>query len=134
MTQRFGANPESSFNVEWGGHNGVDLISHDLKVVVPMGGLVTHVGPWEDRPARGLVVVIQHSPDLYSHYYHLAHCSVREGQMVGAGDILGHFGQTGLEVAVAAGIPGVGPHLHFGVWNVSQQRFLDPEDFLGRLI
>jgi len=54
----------------------------------------------------GLAVILDHGMGLQTIYSHLSQITVKTGDMVGRGDILGNTGATGL-----AG----GDHLHFGV-------------------
>jgi len=58
----------------------------------------------ENRISTGWSVVVEHLPGLYSLYYHMSVLSVKEGDIVKAGDKLGLSGATGLAT---------GPHLHW---------------------
>jgi len=51
-------------------------------------------------------VRIDHGGDVQTYYAHLSHISVREGQEVRRGDIVGMVGSTGRVTA---------PHLHYEV-------------------
>ena len=74
----------------------------------------------EDRISTGWSVVVEHLPGLYSLYYHMSELSVKEGDMVTQGQLLGKSGATGLAT---------GPHLHWEVrLNGSAVR---PEFFLN---
>jgi len=74
----------------------------------------------EDRISTGWSVVIEHLPGLYSLYYHMSELSVKEGDMVEQGKLIGKSGATGLAT---------GPHLHWEVrLNGSAVR---PEFFLS---
>lgn len=74
----------------------------------------------EDRISTGWSVVVEHLPGLYSLYYHMSELSVKEGDMVNQGQLLGKSGATGLAT---------GPHLHWEVrLNGSAVR---PEFFLN---
>ena len=74
----------------------------------------------ETRISTGWSVVIEHLPGLYSLYYHMSELSVKEGDMVNQGQLLGKSGATGLAT---------GPHLHWEVrLNGSAVR---PEFFLN---
>ncbi len=73
----------------------------------------------ETRISTGWSVVVEHLPGLYSLYYHMSELSVKEGDMVSQGQLLGKSGATGLAT---------GPHLHWEVrLNGSAVR---PEFFL----
>ena len=73
----------------------------------------------ESRISTGWSVVVEHLPGLYSLYYHMSELSVKEGDMVNQGQLLGKSGATGLAT---------GPHLHWEVrLNGSAVR---PEFFL----
>lgn len=74
----------------------------------------------ESRISTGWSVVVEHLPGLYSLYYHMSELSVKEGDMVSQGQLLGKSGATGLAT---------GPHLHWEVrLNGSAVR---PEFFLS---
>ena len=73
----------------------------------------------ENRISTGWSLVVEHLPGLYSLYYHMSELSVKEGDMVNQGQLLGKSGATGLAT---------GPHLHWEVrLNGSAVR---PEFFL----
>ena len=60
----------------------------------------------ENRISTGWSVVVEHLPGLYSLYYHMSELSVKEGDMVNQGQLLGKSGATGLAT---------GPHLHWEI-------------------
>jgi murein DD-endopeptidase MepM/ murein hydrolase activator NlpD len=60
----------------------------------------------EYREATGNSVIIEHLPGVYSIYYHMSKLTVKEGDMVEKGDVLGESGATGLAT---------GPHLHWEI-------------------
>lgn len=60
----------------------------------------------ETRITTGWSVVIEHLPGLYSLYYHMDSLSVKEGDYVKSGELIGKSGSTGLAT---------GPHLHWEV-------------------
>ncbi|MBN1832980.1 MAG: M23 family metallopeptidase [Deltaproteobacteria bacterium] len=85
-------------------HLGVDLASlANSPVQATNSGRVVFA---ERNGIYGLAVVVDHGQGLSSLYGHLSMISVKPGQEVKKGDIVGHTGQTGL-----AG----GDHLHFGI-------------------
>jgi len=54
----------------------------------------------------GNTVILDHGRGLYSYFGHLSALLAREGDTVGAGDVVGRLGATGLVT---------GPHLHWAV-------------------
>lgn len=72
------------------------------------------------RIVTGNSVVIEHSPGIYSLYYHLESIVVTEGQSVAKGQAIGAVGSTGLAT---------GPHLHWelriGLVAVDPELLLD---------
>lgn len=73
-----------------------------------------------DRVISGNTVVIEHLPGVYGLHYHLDEARVAVGDAVGAEDIIGTVGATGLAT---------GPHLH---WEVRVSRVpIEPEVLLS---
>ncbi len=68
----------------------------------------------------GNVVWLDHGGSILSVYAHLSSISVREGDRVGAGQVVGLSGATGDVTA---------PHLHFEVWRWGRE--VDPVPLLG---
>lgn len=95
-------------------HPGVDFNkgfgNSDLgnDVVTPKSGFVVycHNTVW-DSGGFGKFVIIQHADNNYTRYAHLADISVKEGQEIVMGKLIGHVGNTGTTYA----------HLHFEVFN-----------------
>lgn len=88
-------------------HYGIDLANiTGTRVVAAMDGIVADV---ENRPAGyGKYVVIKHSRGYQTLYGHLNSVSVRQGQRISQGQILGTMGNTGRST---------GPHLHFAIYK-----------------
>ncbi len=68
---------------------------------------------------EGNFVVVDHGNRMFSFYMHLNDLKVKEGDIVRAGDLLGHVGSSGLSTA---------SHLHVAV--VLQDIFVDPLSIL----
>jgi len=83
-------------------HMGVDYAAPvGTPVISVADGVVAESG---FQGAYGNKVVIQHNANQSTAYAHLSRISVRKGQTVKQGDIVGAVGSTGLST---------GPHLHF---------------------
>lgn len=82
-------------------HAGTDVrMAYGQGVQAVAGGRVTAVG---ERSGYGLTVVIDHGNGLETRYAHLSGSSVREGDMVEAGQVVAQSGNSGRST---------GPHLH----------------------
>jgi murein DD-endopeptidase MepM/ murein hydrolase activator NlpD len=94
-------------------HMGYDFASVE-RALVPASndGVVVFVGT---LGIYGNVVLIDHGLGLFSLYGHLSESSVKEGQYVKKGDVIGRTGRTGLAL---------GDHLHFGILVHGQE--VDP--------
>jgi murein DD-endopeptidase MepM/ murein hydrolase activator NlpD len=94
-------------------HLGADLASTEhASVPAANGGVVVFA---DQLGIYGRAVFIDHGFGLFSMYAHLNQISVKKGQPIARGDILGKTGTTGL-----AG----GDHLHFGI--LIQDTFVNP--------
>lgn len=89
-------------------HTGIDISSHlpsGRASVTPFTeGVVTQVV--HARSGLGNHIIIDHGNGITSYYAHLFSITVKEGQMVKPGDIIGYEGRTGIAT---------GPHLHFEI-------------------
>ncbi len=82
-------------------HAGTDVrMAYGQDVQAVAGGRVSSVG---DRSGYGLTVVIDHGNGLETRYAHLSGASVRQGDMVEAGQVVAQSGNSGRST---------GPHLH----------------------
>lgn len=85
-------------------HNGVDYSAEPGTPIYASGkGRVVFSG---ERIISGNTIVIEHLPGVYSLYYHCKSLSVKENEMVDAGDLIATVGSTGLVT---------GAHLHWEV-------------------
>ena len=107
---------------DWRTHDGIDLEARaGAPVKASCAGTVTAV---YDDDYLGTTVVISHTGGYTTQYSNLAVMpTVRAGDHVEAGDIIGSVGSTALLEL------GQTPHLHFAV--ACGQEPVDPADFIG---
>jgi murein DD-endopeptidase MepM/ murein hydrolase activator NlpD len=85
-------------------HEGIDIWAPEGTPIHAAGsGTITWAGP---RNGYGNAVFISHGSGVVTVYAHQSQVGVAVGQHVGAGDVIGYVGHTGLAA---------GPHLHFEV-------------------
>jgi murein DD-endopeptidase MepM/ murein hydrolase activator NlpD len=72
-------------------------------VLAAADGTVLRVG---SGPLEGKLVIVGHTDNLSTVYYHLSQIGVTPGQALRRGDVIGRSGSTGNATT---------PHLHFGV-------------------
>jgi murein DD-endopeptidase MepM/ murein hydrolase activator NlpD len=95
-------------------HKGLDLAAPaGMNVRAALGGEVVFSG---SENGYGNTVVIQHADGYRTRYAHLANVSVKTGEVLSSGDVLGVVGSTGRST---------GPHLHFEVIRNGAQ--MDPK-------
>jgi murein DD-endopeptidase MepM/ murein hydrolase activator NlpD len=98
-------------------HSGIDIgAAIGTPVHAPAAGTVVSAGDLGDH---GIGVVIDHGGDVKSHYGHLSRASVRAGQSVSRGTLLGFTGNTGRST---------GPHLHYEI--LVNDKPVNPRAFL----
>lgn len=123
-------------------HGGIDLpVPTGTPVHAAMAGEVIAVYPGERNP-RGIEVVLRHTPEdsglplyLYSRYTHFDTLpTLRVGQRVAMGDVLGPTGNTGILGCEAKGTDCHGrsrrPAVHFDILWSTDPRYYDT----GRII
>jgi murein DD-endopeptidase MepM/ murein hydrolase activator NlpD len=114
---------QSPFGYRWGRlHSGVDLdgeTGDPVRAALP--GRVTAAAYLRDYSGYGLTVKIRHGRWLVTMYAHLSSASVRVGQEVRQGEVIGRVGCTG---------SCTGSHLHFEVHV--RGKATDPLQFLGK--
>lgn len=98
-------------------HQGVDIAAgHGAPVHAPAPGSVVFAGR---DGAYGLTVKVQHAAEIQTRYGHLSRVSVRSGDRVQRGHVLGHAGSTGRST---------GAHLHYEVLVAG--RAVNPKPYL----
>ncbi|QJD86984.1 M23/M56 family metallopeptidase [Cohnella herbarum] len=94
-------------------HDGIDIAGKKgTDIVAAAGGKVVLA---ESVSAKGLTVTIEHNKVWSTEYRHLDKLSVKEGDEVKEGDLIGLMGSTGNST---------GPHLHFSV--LKNGEYVDP--------
>lgn len=107
LTSRWARRSYPSCNNNTGGfHNGMDLAaSFGTPIISAEEGTVIKV---ENSPyAYGLWIAVEHKNGLTTAYTHLSLQSVRVGQQVSRGEVIGYMGSTGFST---------GSHTHFMVY------------------
>jgi murein DD-endopeptidase MepM/ murein hydrolase activator NlpD len=106
-TQGYGRTPYAQQSQYYDSHRGIDLggVPHGAPVKATAPGRVVSVGA--NNLSYGKWVVIEHDTGMYSLYGHLSRQSVREGQRVARGQVVGGMGDSGLSTA---------PHLHLSMY------------------
>jgi len=93
-------------------HKGVDLVAPiGTPVRAVLDGVVVEHWPapdgyWKGHSVFGGMIVLDHGDGLFSIYGHLSSTNVHEGWQVGAGEVIGQLGDTGIAT---------GPHLHLEI-------------------
>lgn len=111
LTQGYGATPFAIRNYASKRHNGIDIAnSVGTPILAAADGRVVGVADQDlycRKGAYGKFVAITHYNGLTTLYAHLSLWTVREGQEVKKGDLIGYMGNTGFST---------GAHLHFTVY------------------
>ena len=105
-------------------HNGLDIAAPTGTVVVaPADGVVTLSG--YENNLNGNTVRLDHGDiagiRVLSVYIHLQVCTVKKGQSVKMGEVIGRVGSTGSST---------GPHLHFSVYEDVRGNDVDPFKYI----
>lgn len=101
-------------------HSGIDLAAPNGSPIRAIEeGTVVFADPFQ---SYGNLIVVQHPSGMTSHYGHCAKISVRTGQRVKAGEIIGEVGSTGR-------VTGAHLHLEIRLNGVPQ----DPDRYLPGL-
>lgn len=135
LTQAFGKTKDSCRLYRNCSHNGIDYgIPVGTRVLAAEDGVVLMAGN-NGKVQYGRYIVIKHANGLTTLYAHLSRQSVKTGDTVTRGSVIGYSGKTGYAF---------GAHLHFGVYLSSTVQLksvggaglvpvgyvLDPHDYL----
>lgn len=101
-------------------HNGVDLRGRRGDSVVATADGVVEWAAFHKSSGLGKLVILRHNHGFRTYYGHMDEVSVRTGDFVAKGDLLGKVGSTGLSS---------GPHLHYEVRHI--YRKLKPRPFMA---
>jgi len=94
-------------------HDGIDIANEEgTDVYAAASGNVIKA---EYDGKNGFTVVIEHNDSWQSEYRHLAEFSIKEGENVQSGELIGLMGSTGQST---------GPHLHFSILKGGE--YVDP--------
>jgi murein DD-endopeptidase MepM/ murein hydrolase activator NlpD len=100
-------------------HSGIDIsCSPGSPIRATADGIVSHSG-WTQK--GGFVVVLEHGCGFSTIYAHNETNTVKVGERVKRGDIIGYTGSTGKST---------GPHVHYEIWKAGKA--VDPQQFLFR--
>ena len=103
----------------WDWHKGIDIAAPaGTPVLAPNDGLVALATHY---PVQGGVVVLDHGQGVLSAFLHLKTVSVKPGEDVPKGGLIGRIGSHGFST---------GPHVHWGVYVHGDA--VDPEAWLKR--
>ena len=104
----------------WEFHDGIDLVSADLKVFAVADGEVLEVS---ENSLTGTTILVKHSDSLVSLYGSLnPDVDVQKGDKVKAGEVLGSADNTASSEAAD------GKHLHFSL--IEDGKKIDPANYL----
>jgi murein DD-endopeptidase MepM/ murein hydrolase activator NlpD len=111
ITQQFGVTSASKRLYTSGSHNGTDFRAPvGTPVLALADGTVAGNGDTDltcSRRSFGKWILVKHDNGLAATFGHLSVISVKEGQKVKRGDVIGYSGNTGYST---------GPHLHISVY------------------
>ncbi|MEB3212772.1 MAG: M23 family metallopeptidase [Leptolyngbyaceae bacterium] len=124
-----GASIDGHAGYDWATPEGTPLLAVADGVVYAAGESETFFCPPLNRDTSGLEVYLEHTApngDRFgSEYVHLSRVDVVPGQAVKKGQVIGISGNTGCST---------GPHLHFGVYRISNNQrwtIIDPYGWNG---
>lgn len=117
ITSRFG-NRFNPYSRKYAFHSGIDLINPNGYILAAAAGKVIFAGK---QGGYGNIVKINHGNNIHTYYAHLDQIFVKNGSLVGLGQVIAIMGSTGHST---------GKHLHYEVRtnNIA----IDPISFIGK--
>jgi hypothetical protein len=119
ITSRFGQH--ESFRTH--GHTGIDFAMQKGEPIRSIKEGVVRIHDYGNVNA-GKTVFVKWEDGKTAIYGHLNDFTVKNGQHVSPGDLLGHAGNTGFST---------GNHLHFGLKSSDNAEFLDPSPYIDQI-
>jgi len=117
LTSHFGKRTDP-FSGEMAFHTGIDIsCSANSPIRATADGVVSRSG-WIEK--SGYVVILEHGCGFSTVYAHNTKNTVKVGQTVKKGDIIGYVGTTGKST---------GPHVHYEVWK--EGKAIDAQQYLS---
>lgn len=118
VSSPFGLRPDPTNKRKMQGHSGTDIaVPINTPIYCPADGKVIRA-VFDSKYGGGNTIRIKHTNDFITGYAHLNSFSVKKGDKVKKGDIIGYVGNTGGHTT--------GPHLHFTVTTPDNEK-VDPE-------
>jgi murein DD-endopeptidase MepM/ murein hydrolase activator NlpD len=116
LNSKFGYRKDP-YRSKFGFHSGIDIdADYGEQVVATADGTVTKAG-WHH--SYGKTVIVDHKDGYETLYGHLSAVTVKEGEKVAVGEVIGKAGSTGRST---------GTHLHYEV--VKNGKRIDPSNYL----
>lgn len=106
ISSRFSPKRFHPVQMRWKAHNGTDYAApHGTPIMTTANGVVEQTGY---TSGNGNYVKVRHNSTYSTQYLHMSKISVRRGQRVSQGDVIGRVGSTGLAT---------GPHVCYRFWK-----------------
>ena len=100
-------------------HNGLDIAGRSGDPIYSTNAGVVYLASWNGGYGNCIIINMEHYTALYGH---LKSISVKSGQYVKAGQLIGYMGSTGNST---------GPHLHFTMYLAGTETSINPHSVIG---